>query len=83
MHKKKIKSLKELMTPTWLEHAAFWSGVRRATIAPRSQLTAPLAKQLSIVFFFLFAGPKKISISNNIQQKITLFWWAEGTAVQV
>ena len=25
------------LTPTWLEHAAFWSGVRRATIAPRSQ----------------------------------------------
>ena len=24
------------LTPTWLEHAAFWSGVRRATIAPRS-----------------------------------------------
>ena len=26
------------LTPTWFEHAAFWSGVRRATIAPRSQL---------------------------------------------
>ena len=26
----------KIMTPTWLEHAAFWSGVRRATIAPRS-----------------------------------------------
>ena len=24
------------MTPTWVEHATFWSGVRRATIAPRS-----------------------------------------------
>ena len=24
------------MTPTWFEHAAFWSGVRRATVAPRS-----------------------------------------------
>ena len=23
------------MTPTWLEHATFWSGVRRATIAPQ------------------------------------------------
>ena len=30
-----IKTKYEL-TPTWLEHAAFWSGVRRATIAPRS-----------------------------------------------
>ena len=28
---------KILMTPTWFEHAAFWSGVRRATVAPRSQ----------------------------------------------
>ena len=26
------------LTPTWFEHAAFWSGVRRATIAPQSQL---------------------------------------------
>ena len=25
------------VTPTWFEHAAFWSGVRRATVAPRSQ----------------------------------------------
>ena len=33
-----IKSPKELLTPTWFEHAAFWSGVRRATIAPRSQV---------------------------------------------
>ena len=24
------------VTPTWFEHAAFWSGVRRATVAPRS-----------------------------------------------
>ena len=27
------------LTPTWFEHAAFWSGVRRATIAPRSQVS--------------------------------------------
>ena len=26
----------KLMTPTWFEHATFWSGVRRATVAPRS-----------------------------------------------
>ena len=24
------------LTPTWFEHATFWSGVRRATVAPRS-----------------------------------------------
>jgi hypothetical protein len=29
---------KKILTPTWFEHAAFWSGVRRATVAPRSQL---------------------------------------------
>ena len=29
---------KILLTPTWFEHAAFWSGVRRATVAPRSQV---------------------------------------------
>ena len=29
-------SAKNNLTPTWFEHAAFWSGVRRATIAPRS-----------------------------------------------
>ena len=27
----------KILTPTWFEHAAFWSGVRRATVAPRSQ----------------------------------------------
>ena len=32
-HRQKVE-----LTPTWFEHAAFWSGVRRATIAPRSQL---------------------------------------------
>ena len=29
---------KIVLTPTWFEHAAFWSGVRRATVAPRSHL---------------------------------------------
>ena len=32
-----------LLTPTWFEHAAFWSGVRRATVAPRSQICRLLA----------------------------------------
>ena len=30
------KTSKIFVTPTWFEHAAFWSGVRRATVAPRS-----------------------------------------------
>ena len=28
----------EKLTPTWFEHANFWSVVRRATVAPRSHL---------------------------------------------
>ena len=32
------KLAKTWLTPTWFEHAAFWSGVRRATVAPRSQV---------------------------------------------
>ena len=36
VHENTLERLKT-MTPTWLEHATFWSGVRRATIAPRSQ----------------------------------------------
>ncbi len=29
-------AIKKELIPTWFEHAAFWSGVRRATVAPRS-----------------------------------------------
>ena len=36
--------LKTGMTLTWFEHAAFWSGVRRATVAPQS-LPQPCTKQ--------------------------------------
>ena len=36
--KQKFYRLKNVvLTPTWFEHAAFWSGVRRATVAPRSR----------------------------------------------
>ena len=41
---KKNYQWKKFMTPTWFEHAAFWSGVRRATVAPRSQLNHKLTK---------------------------------------
>ena len=34
----KFEVEKRELTPTWFEHAAFWSGVRRATVAPRSQV---------------------------------------------
>ena len=33
-----LLTLTKDVTPTWFEHAAFWSGVRRATVAPRSQM---------------------------------------------
>ena len=39
---------KKLLTPTWFEHATFWSGVRRATVAPRSPLH-PLANVFSYI----------------------------------
>ena len=45
----KKKNKKEIsVTPTWLEHAAFWSGVRRATIAPRSP-----TRQVRVKFIYL------------------------------
>ena len=34
-----FKKKPKILTPTWFEHAAFWSGVRRATVAPRSQVS--------------------------------------------
>ena len=39
------------MTPTWVEHAAFWSGVRRATIAPRSQVQQGAVQSTSLYTF--------------------------------
>ena len=35
--KTKKQREKKVVIPTWFEHATFWSGVRRATIAPRNQ----------------------------------------------
>ena len=34
------------MTPTWFEHATFWSGVRRATVAPQGQMNVVVAKKI-------------------------------------
>ena len=36
MSAKRNNHIKNQLTPTWFEHATFWSGVRRATVAPRS-----------------------------------------------
>ena len=45
---KKSWKIKKDMTPTWFEHATFWSGVRRATVAPRSRCMNP---KLSVFYF--------------------------------
>ena len=45
------KKGKQTMTPTWVEHAAFWSGVRRATIAPRSQVRQDDVQSTSLYTF--------------------------------
>ena len=37
-NKKIIRTRFGGLNPTWIEHATFWSGVRRATIGPRIQL---------------------------------------------
>ena len=44
--KKIIIIIKKNMTPTWFEHATFWSGVRRATVAPRSRMYSEIYTQV-------------------------------------
>ena len=53
------KKRKLRMTPTWFEHATFWSGVRRATVAPRSPC------EIVKIFMWLFAeaGKKAYALS--------------------
>ena len=51
----KFEVEKRELTPTWFEHAAFWSGVRRATVAPRSPLpsiTPSLGQRWSSIDFY-------------------------------
>ena len=38
------------LNPTWIEHATFWSGVRRATIAPRIRMLFRLKYTYLIIF---------------------------------
>ena len=37
-----------ILTPKWFEHATFWSGVRRATVAPRSHMELEKDKTATI-----------------------------------
>ncbi len=54
----------KFLTPTWFEHATFWSGVRRATVAPRSPAwccrdtkeTILLQRSLSVLYEALKGG---------------------------
>ena len=58
----KMYSLKIVLTPTWFEHAAFWSGVRRATVAPRSQL-----------YHYLCALPNNYCRQSHYSRNFSLF----------
>ena len=62
---------RECMTLTWFEHAAFWSGVRRATVAPQSLLwrRQPLAltkKSIKMLHIKLkFQHPQKFFLTER------------------
>ena len=45
-----LNTVNKNLTPTWFEHATFWSGVRRATVAPRSHVGQGLTRHLWIHF---------------------------------
>ncbi len=67
------------MTPTWFEHATFWSGVRRATVAPRSRYNTMLYKMIAITFkkTILCTGKKsekKLSFSQKKLVKFSQKW---------
>ena len=52
------------LTPTWLEHATFWSAVRRATIAPRSRCT-----EVSFGYVFEQNNCKIIEKDDKVQKE--------------
>ena len=65
--------LTQKMTLTWIEHAAFWSGIRRATIAPQSLLLKIFKKSVhKQVYYFaeLFFRWEKY----KYLKKTFLFW---------
>ena len=62
------------LTPTWFEHAAFWSGVRRATIAPRSQPMVTKSEEnlyLFLSFWTLFFYCNTKDTTNKNKTKTT------------
>ena len=66
-----LNSLKApLLIPTWLEHATSWSGVRRATIAPRNLLTIDVLKKTCCHFPLVNA--------KSINRTLCLVAWPSG-----
>ena len=62
------------MTPTWFEHAAFWSGVRRATVAPRSHNDNGVKKIGSTEIWTRIAG-FKVQSANHYTMGPYLWNW--------
>ena len=74
------KLFKKSLTPTWFEHAAFWSGVRRATVAPRSQVKVPPRFELGSLdsksrVLTITPWNPKVSVSTSIfDQHMSEMW---------
>ena len=59
------------LNPTWIEHATFWSGVRRATIAPRIHGCEVNQMSKSNISFLLF--PAKTSVAKILWNQMRVF----------
>ena len=68
------KKCKIFLTPTWFEHAAFWSGVRRATVAPRSHNDKRVKKIGSTEIWTRIAG-FKVQSANHYTIEPRLVYW--------
>lgn len=44
---------KNILIPTWFEHATFWSGVRRATVAPRDRWNTLMYNWILICLLYI------------------------------
>ena len=75
------------MTPTWFEHATFWSGVRRATVAPRSPAGWPFKNRVYELFkraarHYTRCCIDSLGLVNRIT-KSSLSWRLRSSAVTV
>ena len=82
---------KMFVKPTWFEHAAFWSGVRHATIVPRNQiLDSKIIKkegQKSQIWYKV-DRPSGMFLSNSMHifilkrtRKVQFLIWLRGAMV--